>query len=393
MIANVLDRPRQLAAEPGTAGDDAANARRADRRAALLSIAGFWAFYYVINTLRMAVLPGHSHGPDELILMGRRLVVTLGGTMMTYGLYMLLRWMDGQSMRRLVATAMLASIPVAFAYSWLNYLLFYVIDPVDSIRREVEEHASEYSKPLMVTIDQALSWYFFIVAWGIMYIALSYAAKERRAERRAALYRAEAQSAQLRALRYQINPHFLFNTLNSLSTLVLRQRGEEAERMILNLSRFFRSSLTVDPADDVPLADEIRLQRLYLDIERVRFPDRLKVEIDVPKPLECCPVPSLILQPLVENAIKYGVARSISPVTVSIRAAREGDRLRLTVADDGSAPASAPTAEGAGVGLRNVRQRLSARFGTAAFCDYGPTSQGGFRVDLMLPLEGAAGRP
>ncbi len=142
----------------------------------------------------------------------------------------------------------------------------------------------------------------------------------------------------------------------------------------------------------MPLADEIRLQRLYLDIERVRFPERLKVAIDVPAALESCPVPGLILQPLVENAIKYGVARSVSPVTVAIRAVREGDRLRLSVEDDGAPDSGAAPAESSGVGLRNVRQRLAARFGTAAYCDYGPTRTG-FRVDLVLPLDGAALHP
>ena len=140
--------------------------------------------------------------------------------------------------------------------------------------------------------------------------------------------------AQLRALRYQINPHFLFNTLNSLSTLVLKQRTEEAERMILNLSNFFRTSLTSDPAADVALSDEIGMQRLYLDIEKIRFPDRLSVAVDVPADLEDARVPGMILQPLVENAIKHGVAKSSRPVTVTIRARANGGSFHLTVEDD-----------------------------------------------------------
>jgi len=170
--------------------------------------------------------------------------------------------------------------------------------------------AKHEMKPLAMITESAVSWYFFIVAWGVLYVALSYAAKVGHAERRAAAYRSEAQAAQLRALRYQINPHFLFNTLNSLSTLVLRQRTQEAERMIMNLATFFRTSLTNDPSADVPLSDEIRMQRLYLDIEQIRFPERLSVVVDVPEELENAHVPGLILQPVVENAIKHGVARS-----------------------------------------------------------------------------------
>ena len=106
-------------------------------------------------------------------------------------------------------------------------------------------------------------------------------ASRRRPARR--LFAREAQEAQLRALRYQINPHFLFNTLNSLSSLVLTKRTETAERMLMNLSTFFRATLSADPTADVPLDEEIKLQRLYLDIEQIRFPDRLTVEIDVPE--------------------------------------------------------------------------------------------------------------
>ena len=120
----------------------------------------------------------------------------------------------------------------------------------------------------------------------------------------------EAQEAQLRALRYQINPHFLFNTLNSLSSLILSKQTDTAERMLMNLSTFFRATLSADPTADVSLDEEIKLQRLYLDIEQIRFPDRLSVEVDVPDALLAARVPVLILQPIVENAVKYGVAKS-----------------------------------------------------------------------------------
>jgi LytS/YehU family sensor histidine kinase len=198
----------------------------------------------------------------------------------------------------------------------------------------------------------------------------------------------EAQAAQLRALRYQINPHFLFNTLNSLSALVLRRRTEEAERMIANLAAFFRASLTPDPTEDVPLSEEIRMQQLYLDIEKVRFPERLLARFEIAPEAARASVPGLILQPLVENAIKYGVSRSSRPVTVAIRAHGEDGRLHLIVEDDGGAfgELAAAEANGHGVGLRNVCERLAARFDGAAECRYGALPGGGFRVDLVLPL-------
>ncbi len=234
--------------------------------------------------------------------------------------------------------------------------------------------------------DQALNGYFFFAAWGALFLALSYAAAVRTAEREAAGYRAAARDAELRALRYQVNPHFLFNTLNSLSTLILKDQRDTAEAMILNLSTFFRTSLTADPTEDVVLAEEIRLQRLYLDIEMVRFPERLIVEIDVPPALNDVCVPCLILQPLVENAIKYGVSRAKRPVTLRISAREDSHGLVLSVEDDGEPLGDDAKLHGAGVGLKNVTDRLRARFGDEASCRYGPLGNGGFGVTIFMPL-------
>jgi hypothetical protein len=354
--------------------------------ATMKTIIGFWVFYFVINTFRMAAMG--AEGQAQMLL--RRTAVSLVGILLTALLWQVLRRFEGKSMRSLVTAAFLTSLPISFGYATVNFTAFYVVRPHESELQELHQEKLK-GKPaeLYQIIDSALNWYFFIVSWAIMYIALSYAAKVRVAERAAAGYRAEAQTAQLRALRYQINPHFLFNTLNSLSSLVLRQRGEEAERMIMNLSNFFRTSLTTDPTEDVPLADEIRMQRLYLDIERIRFPDRLKVELDVPAELENAAVPGMLLQPVVENAIKYGVARSTRPVTVTIHARAVQDSLHLTIEDDGQAAADMPllpSEKGHGVGLRNVCDRLAARFGEAATCHYGARAEGGFRVALSMPL-------
>ena len=154
--------------------------------------------------------------------------------------------------------------------------------------------------------------------------------------------------------------------------------------MIMNLATFFRTSLTNDPAADVALSDEIRMQRLYLDIEQIRFPERLSVVVDVPEELENVAVPGLILQPVVENAIKHGVARSSRPVTVTIRARANGGSFHLTVEDDADGAIESTRPDG--VGLSNVRERLAARFDGAASSSYGPRHGGGFRVDLTIPL-------
>lgn len=353
-------------------------------RLAFASILGFWLVYFGLATARamLADLPAQG----EMLL--RRAVVTLAAMALTGLLYALLRRFHESGTRQLLTIAFAASIPLAFAYATVNYIAFYGF-PIEAhaglpydLRCESEKCPST---PVEIISSTALEWYFFIASWAVMWVALSYSAKVRAFEREAAELRQAAQAAELRALRYQVNPHFLFNTLNSLSTLVMRRRTEEAEQMILNLSTFFRASLTRDSVEDVPLSEELRLQLLYLDIEKVRFPDRLVVKVAVPAALGDALVPALILQPLVENAIKYGVSRSQRPVTVTIAADEVGDRLELWVRDDGDV--SAPEAEaGCGVGIANVEARLRAGYGDAADCVAGRPLAGGWLVRLTMPL-------
>ena len=231
--------------------------------------------------------------------------------------------------------------------------------------------------------DVALGRYFLLIAWAALYLALGNGEIARAAEWREGEYRRAAKAAELRSLRYQVNPHFLFNTLNSLSALVMTGRGEQAERMIQTISSFYRHSLAADPTSDVPLADEIALQRHYLEIEAVRFPDRLRTEFDVPENLAQACVPGMILQPLVENSIKYAVSATTRPVTIRISAREADGLLVLTVADDG--PGKASGNGGTGIGLANVRNRLAARFGDFAHVDSGPLPAGGYATVLTIP--------
>ena len=190
----------------------------------------------------------------------------------------------------------------------------------------------------------------------------------------------------MRSLRYQVNPHFLFNTLNSLSALVMRGDNERAETMIMNLANFYRTSLTADPLADVTLAEEVRFQSLYLDIEAVRYPKRLRSQVDLSERAAEAKVPALILQPLVENAIKHGVSRARRPVTIAIRAAFEGDVLRIMVEDDGTGEAGSRD-DPSGIGLANVRDRLEARYGPRARFTAGPRDKSGFAALVEIPAD------
>jgi two-component system LytT family sensor kinase len=325
--------------------------------------------------------------PEQWPSAGRRAIVVVAGILCTFVLYQLLQRAQPQSFGARLAAAFGAAVPLVIIYATVNLMVFYYWFPVSDSAKIVEEMQSKYSVAweTMLILDSSIRWYFFFAVWAALYVAFGYANEMRALERRANHFRMEAQTAQLRALHYQVNPHFLFNTLNSLSTLVLKGSKSEAETMIMNLASFLRSSLAVDPEQLVSLDEEIALQRLYLDIEQTRFPDRLQVEVEMPEELEHACVPVLILQPIIENAIKYGVAPSKGKIAVRLTASAEYGLLVLRIENDIDPKAPAP-ASGTGLGLGNVRERLLTRYGPTAGCEWGPSDNGGFVVSLWLPL-------
>lgn len=221
--------------------------------------------------------------------------------------------------------------------------------------------------------------------WSSLFLTLLYSFDARDRERRLAALREEALAAQMRALRYQVNPHFLFNTLNSVACLIEEGDAVRAERMVLSLSAFLRATLSLDPMHDVPLADELALQEEYLEIERERFSDRMAFTIDAPEEVLGALVPSLILQPLIENAIKHGVSAMAGKVEIALQARRDAGRLQITVENDMPAGTHGARRAGMGVGLRNVAERVRARFDGDGHFSSGPVSAGRFRASLDLP--------
>jgi len=195
--------------------------------------------------------------------------------------------------------------------------------------------------------------------------------------------REQATQAQLAMLRYQLNPHFLFNTLNAISTLIVTGRPEQADEMLAKLSGFLRESLATRPNDFTTLDAELGLIQEYLEIEAVRFGEKLKVDFACDPAAGDVLVPSLILQPLVENSVKYAVGPSRRLVTIRIDARLDGDDLVMLVSDDGDG-AKEPTQKGTGVGLANVRQRLATTYGERAAFEAMPT-ENGFLAVIRLP--------
>jgi two-component system LytT family sensor kinase len=377
---------RALGGAMDTALPDGETRRLPDLGIAIKSIVGFWMLYFALTTVRSVVI----QYPDFWQMMARRGCVALAGILITFLLYLALRPIAAKSLNVKAAVAAVLCLPASIAYAAVNYYAFYIYAPLNAVKQEQERNSMGWSPLEMAArsiVESSFAWFFLFAAWAAFYVAMSQARQLRLADRHAASLAREAQEAQLRALRYQINPHFLFNTLNSLSSLILSKRTDTAEQMLMNLSTFFRATLSADPTADVSLDEEIKLQRLYLDIEQIRFPDRLTVEVDVPEALQSARVPVLILQPVVENAVKYGVARSRRHVTVRISAYEEAGRLHIKVKDDGEIPGEEDGGEGGtGVGLRNVCDRLTARFGSRAGCLYGPDPDGGFTVHLYMPV-------
>jgi len=228
----------------------------------------------------------------------------------------------------------------------------------------------------------------YLISVAVHYLLLTFE-DARAAERRALESQVATRDAELRALRAQLNPHFLFNSLNSINALV-GSDPEAARRMCESLGDFLRQTLTLGARDAVTVGEELALVDRYLAIERVRFGERLKVEVRVEPAVEPCLVPPLLLQPLVENAIKHGIAQRLEGGTVRIAAVRHEGSLVIEVEND--ADPDAPSRRGEGVGLANVRRRLDALDARAARIDVRRIADQ-FRVTLTLPAVEPAQAP
>jgi two-component system LytT family sensor kinase len=228
----------------------------------------------------------------------------------------------------------------------------------------------------------------FVVLFTVAVLIESDQASRAREVREAHLQE-QVSRAQLQMLRMQLQPHFLFNTLNSISALV-DDDVRAGQRMIGRLSDFLRLTLSRAGQSDVALHDEIQLVRTYLELERTRFADRLSFEIDVEPEAEQATVPSLVLQPLVENAIKHGIQPSLNGGTVTIRAGREGDWLVIDVLDDGvGLPTGFDVNAHSGIGVANTRERLRHRFGERQRFSIDRGTPTGTRVTIHVPWQEA----
>jgi sensor histidine kinase YesM len=228
-----------------------------------------------------------------------------------------------------------------------------------------------------------------LVAWSALYYSINYYLILEEQTDRLLRLEHQASAAQLAMLRYQLNPHFLFNTLNSISTLVLLKQTEQANAMLSRLSSFLRYTLINEPTAQVTIAQEVETLKLYLEIEKMRFEARLRPRFEIDPNAMLSRLPSLLLQPLVENAIKYAVTPQEEGADIDIAARRQGDKVVITVTDTG--PGSddhwVKAQQSTGVGLANIRDRLSQAYGAEHRFETESNNEGGFRVTIEIPYQ------
>jgi len=338
----------------------------------ILQTAG-WSAYFVLRAL------GGVANAMGLTFILPTFVVTLTGFSLTL--------LMAAAFRRIIRMRPVLMWPLTVAIVGAAALLFSVI--------EVRFHAWLYEpgwNPVGIEFFGAILLDLSVLgAWTALYYGINYYLLLSAQSERMLKVAAQANAAQLAMLRYQLNPHFLFNTLNSISTLVLLKQTERANAMLSRLSSFLRYSLVGDPTQLVTLAQEVEALKLYLDIERMRFEQRLRFSVNVDPRAAQGQIPSLLLQPIVENAIKYAVTPMEEGADITLDARVAGDRLVVSIADTGpglndAAPKLNPSS---GVGLANIRDRLAQAYGIDHRFELSPNHPHGLIVTIDIPYQPA----
>ncbi|MBL4803145.1 MAG: histidine kinase [Emcibacter sp.] len=230
---------------------------------------------------------------------------------------------------------------------------------------------------------------FVLMAWTGLYFIINIHFQLQQQKEMYLAATAQAHQAQLKMLRYQLNPHFLFNTLNAISTLVLDKQAKEANSMITKLSAFLRFSLVSQPLQKTTVEEEVYALSLYLDIERVRFQERLKIIIDISEEAKTAMIPNLLLQPLVENSIKYAINPQLEGGTITIKALIKDKELNIILSDDGPGfskdKSSIISQNSSGVGIENTKERLVKLYPNKSSFNILSQPNKGVTINITLP--------
>ncbi len=336
---------------------------------------------------------------------GYFLLRALGGIANAMGLLFIvptaLTTATGYSLTLLMASAYRRLINQRPVITWSTSIIILVVASAAFSSIEVWAHSTFYRQGEVPGGAQFLGAilldFSLLAAWSGLYYGINFYLLLEEQGNQMERLEVQASSAQLAMLRYQLNPHFLFNTLNSISTLVLLKQTDRANAMLSRLAAFLRYTLINKPTAQVMLAQEIETLKLYLEIEKMRFEDRLRPTFVVDAAAERARLPSLLLQPLVENAIKYAVTPKEEGADINVEARLIGDRVRIIVSDTGPAQnmgneGAAHSVTSTGVGLVNTRDRLNQAYGADHRFDIQSDPQGGFTVIIEIPFQTEASK-
>jgi sensor histidine kinase YesM len=343
-----------------------------DKNRAFWALQGVgWAGYFLLRSLS-----GFANSMGPMWIVHTALLTATG-----YSLTLLM----GALFRRLIRMRVIWTAVLSLVAVMVASMAFSVIETwsyATFLKPDSRPAGFEYLGAILLN-------FALLAAWAALYFGINYyILLEEQINQRERL-ESQASSAQLAMLRYQLNPHFLFNTLNSISTLVLLKQTERANAMLARLSSFLRYTLANESTAKVTLAQEVETLKLYLEIEKMRFEDRMRPHFRIDAETIGARLPSLLLQPVIENAIKYAVTPSEDGADIWLNATREGEAVRIEVADNGNSDgcSEASASPSTGVGLVNIRERLAQAYGNAHGFTTKKNEHGGFSVIIEIPYE------
>jgi hypothetical protein len=345
------------------------------RRRVWLFAASFWALFGLISGIQVWIsMRTHGHSVPRLI--GYYLVIWEAWLLPTAVILWLARRFPVVPPRAVaVSIHVIAAFAIALVHEsyWIVLLLF--LKPFDRMNPDASK--LKLVENLLECLPLELVMYCLVLGFSL---AFDYYGRYRERAVQAAQLETSLADARLHALELQIQPHFLFNTMNAITSLVRTQRNDEAVAMIAGLSELLRYTLDHAGHQRVKLEEELAVLEHYLEIQRFRFPDRMTFRVDASADARRGLVPTLILQPLAENAVRHGISPSASAGVVEVRAFRSGDRLRIDVFNSGTLASSSPQ----GIGLSNTRERLHHLYGDDGTFDLA-SAQGGVTASLSIP--------
>ena len=342
----------------------------------------FWALQIAgwLGFLLVHFLSGMAHG-KHISYLSVSISSAIGGAIVTWPLHYLYKRIWHLPVGRMALYALPAFVAIVVAMSVIYAM-------------SIENYCPEECKPASFLGYMANSGFtaYVILSWSALWFGIRNGRELAAARERALAAQAQANLAQLKMLRYQLNPHFLFNTLNAIAPLVLERANDTAEKMLGALSRFLRFTLDQDPQAKVPLKREMEVLDLYLRIEKMRFEERLVLDIQIDPAAEPALVPSLILQPLIENTIKHAIAKREQGGSIWISTARSGNELFVEIKDDGPGSPCFEVGgpEPKGVGLANTRDRLRVLYGERHTLTIRNLHPAGTEVRIRIPFESAS---